>query len=565
MEGTVKSHISNNTYTTDLEKLEEDDMDETSELYMIPVSGHRIMVAPGKSIMKDGIAYCYVYVIKKDKVLCKLGVYEKKTETMPLFFDLSTFPEGSFCLFEEYEKNPSRLLEFEMTEPDAKTKTQSLQNVFDYLIDEFTKIPNKRERLKSAYKSLFSTYDTKKTVEKYKKIKPILKIISDAGKEDEPTDAFIRTLKTNAQDKPVFVMTLLALQRIFFIDFTFVAEYEMMDERDEYIKMKEDWPISNATKELEVDVNTFSILEPTVIVKNENNVVGEEADPDDLEADKPEDEDEADKPEDEPEAEDEPEQEAEPQAEAETQSEDEPQAEAEQEPKPFVGPLSVKSKTKPATISETEPFSMSDTQNVKVNKPPKSESGKRSSAPKESKAPSVPKASAPKESKPPSVPKVSAPKESKASSKAVYVPDEPLPAVGMYESPLSKASIQNIVARTKAHKSTSKLISDYKAGIMPSSQEDEKRLRSALVEMAASSLMKGKKKADTASILAEAVSKVKKNSSKEASLSTTLSKKKESANKPEPEPEPAPTVTLKQNRSIPAVKVKVRSRPDKVV
>ena len=185
MEGKVKSHISNNTYETDLETLEEDDMDETSELYMIPISGHNILVAPGKSMMKNGIAYCYVYVIKNDKVLCKLGVYEKKTDTMPLFFDISTFPEGSFCLFEDYEKNPSKLVEFKMVEPDEVAEVAEAEditqgntqgksknmNVFDYLMDEFAKIPNKRERLKSAYKSLFSTYETKKTIEKYKKIK----------------------------------------------------------------------------------------------------------------------------------------------------------------------------------------------------------------------------------------------------------------------------------------------------------------------------------------------------------------------------------------------------------
>jgi hypothetical protein len=138
MEGRVKSHISEKTYITNLETLEEEDANETSELYMIPISGHKIMVAPGKTIMEDGIAHCYVYVIKNEKVLCKLGVYEKKTETMPLFFDISTFPEGSFCLFEEFEKNPTKLLDFEMIETDAEPGTNAVetkrQNVFDFLI-----------------------------------------------------------------------------------------------------------------------------------------------------------------------------------------------------------------------------------------------------------------------------------------------------------------------------------------------------------------------------------------------------------------------------------------------
>jgi hypothetical protein len=287
MEGRVKSHISNKTYTTDIEKLEEEDINETSELYMIPISGHKIMVAPGKSNMDEdeGIAFCYVYVIKKEKVLCKLGVYEKKTETMPLFFDISTFPEGSFCLFEEYEKNPSKLVDFEMIEsletkanPTIRAPNVYGKNVFDYLTGEFTKIPEKKERIKGAYKSLYETYKSLINVDKEKKNKKmesILRTISEAGKDPEPKDTFLQTLKTNAQDKPVFVMTLLALQRVFLIDFTFVTDYESADEREEYKRMKEDWPISNATKELEVDMNTYTILDPNFVMKD-TDVIPEE-------------------------------------------------------------------------------------------------------------------------------------------------------------------------------------------------------------------------------------------------------------------------------------------------
>jgi len=351
MEGRVKSHISNKTYITNLEMLEEEDVDAMSELYIIPISGHKILVAPGISIMDDGIAYCYVYVIHGEMVVCKLGVYEKKTDSMPAFFDLSTFPEGSFCLFEEYETNPTRLMELKMQENEpeiAETKktekAKEAKNIFDFLIEEFAKIPNKRERLKSAYKSLFVTYESKKTIEKYKKMKPILKIILEAGKEAEPTDAFIQTLKTNAQDKPVFVMTLLALERVFFIEFTFVTEYEMTDEREEYIKMKEDWPISNATKDLEIDVNTYSILDPNYIPKNANE---EMVEPDTFAV-----EGEA-----EPESESEsvPEKEIEVQAVEEEEAETEAETEAE-EPEEIVKPL-VKSKAKPATIYESVPLS----------------------------------------------------------------------------------------------------------------------------------------------------------------------------------------------------------------
>lgn len=98
MESKVKSHISNKTYSTKLDTIEEDDKDLKTELYMLPISGHKLMVAPGKSRMSEnGIAFCYVYVIQREKVVTKLGVYEKKSDSMPLIFDISTFPEGSFC------------------------------------------------------------------------------------------------------------------------------------------------------------------------------------------------------------------------------------------------------------------------------------------------------------------------------------------------------------------------------------------------------------------------------------------------------------------------------------
>ena len=524
MEGRVKSHISNKTYTTDLEILEEEDVDQTSELYLIPISGHKIMVAPGKSIMENGIAYCYVYVIKDDKVLCKLGIYEKKTETMPLFFDISTFPEGSFCLFEEYEKNPSKLLDFEIVESMVKTKMT--KNVFDVLIEGFEKIPNKRERIKSAYKSLFSIYETKKGMEKYKKMKIILKLISDAGKISEtdkeapPTDVFIRTLKTNAADDTsgsLFVMSLLALQFVFLIEFSFLTDNE------ELKSMKLDWSIKNATHLIEVDVESQGIVVTPEVQDSEN----EDEDADEKEADVQEEEAEA-----EAESQIEVEKELDAEAEQEAKFEDKSEVEAEDEPTetvesfPNLSKSKTKPKSRPSTIPENKSLSMNKAETVKSKKStPKNLETTESLSKKKSE-------SVPKESKAASVPK---------ESKAVYVPDEPMPSVGTYVSPLSKANIQSIVARTKSHKSTAKLIQDFQAGIEPSTPEDEKRLRSALVEMASAKLMKASKRgSDPASVLASAVSKLK-------------------ANKPEPASEPS--VTLKKNRSIPAVKIK--SKTDK--
>jgi hypothetical protein len=151
-----------------------------------------------------------------------LGVYEKKTDTMPLFFDLSTFPEGAFCLFEEFEKNPSKLMDFVMS--DEKT-------VFDFLIESFPALEEKKKTLKAAYRSLYELL-SKEENKKDKEMKPILKVISEASKEETPTDAFLYTLKDAVNNEKTFVYTVLALQYVFKIEIKLktdngvIAEYE---------------------------------------------------------------------------------------------------------------------------------------------------------------------------------------------------------------------------------------------------------------------------------------------------------------------------------------------------
>lgn len=248
MESRVKSHISNKTYISQLEKIEDDDVDAKTECYRLPISGHDIMVAPGKSIMENGIAYCYVYAIQQEKVMTKLGVYEKKTDTMPIFFDLSTFPEGSFCLFEEFEKNPSRLIDLEISEGAENL------NIFDYLIHEvYPKIDNPKERLKNAYRSLYGLYTTvKKTNEKEaKQIAPIIKIIKEATEKDK----FLYTLKENAKEKKTFVLTLLALQHVFLVKFEFITDSDL------YQEILELWPIKDINETVYVDVNSYEKVE----------------------------------------------------------------------------------------------------------------------------------------------------------------------------------------------------------------------------------------------------------------------------------------------------------------
>lgn len=246
MESKVKSHISNKTYLSNLDMIEEEDKDLKSELYMIPISGNKIMVAPGKSRMdENGIASCYVYVIQREKVISKLGVYEKKTDSMPLIFDISTFPEGSFCLFEEFEKNPSKLLDFVMKEE---------KTVFDFLIEEFPKIEDKKKTLKTAYRTLFEL-KSKEENKKDKEITPILKVISTASKEDSPTDAFLYTLKDAVTNEKTFIYTLLALQYIFKI------EFRMNTDNGFYQDILQRWAIQDATSTIDVDIESYGIIE----------------------------------------------------------------------------------------------------------------------------------------------------------------------------------------------------------------------------------------------------------------------------------------------------------------
>jgi hypothetical protein len=274
MEGRVKSHISNKTYITKLETIEDEDKDLKTELYMLPISGNKIMVAPGKSRMDEsGIAFCYVYVIQRDKVVTKLGVYEKKSDSMPLIFDISTFPEGSFCLFEEFEKNPSKLLEFVMTQE---------KTVFDFLIDEFSKIEDKRKVVKSAYKTIYETF-LKEENKNDKEMKPIMKVISAATKDkDSPvTDEFLYTLHDGASDKTVFVYTLLALQHVFNTEFRFKTDNE------KYLDIAARWKIQDPNTTLDVDVDTYEIVKSAEVNLDKFTPIPEESEPSDETTEEP--------------------------------------------------------------------------------------------------------------------------------------------------------------------------------------------------------------------------------------------------------------------------------------
>ena len=241
----VKSRISNKTYTTSLELLEPEDRDVDSELYQITISDRDFLIAPGKNRMEDGISYGYAYAIRQNKVACKLGVYEKKTDKMPLIFDLSMFPEGSMCLFDEYSKNPSLLMGLEMS---------NIQTIFDTLIPLYAKLPDKTKQLKQAYRQLLDLYNK----EKDKEMKPILAAISAASKKED-TDLLTQLQERLADPKTSgprqFVQTMLALQ------FVFQIEFQLRTEEPELLEIIARWKIEKPTRTIEVDVYTQQMIE----------------------------------------------------------------------------------------------------------------------------------------------------------------------------------------------------------------------------------------------------------------------------------------------------------------
>ena len=108
-------------YDTLVDELEESDYELKSELYKVTVFNKVIHISPG-NVIKDerhaSLYYCYVYVIIKERVKAKLGVYEKIIEgkDIPKQFDLSEFDEGTMLVFDDYYTEPKRLNEFEIVE-----------------------------------------------------------------------------------------------------------------------------------------------------------------------------------------------------------------------------------------------------------------------------------------------------------------------------------------------------------------------------------------------------------------------------------------------------------------
>ena len=154
----VDSRISSKTYKTNVDELEPNDQNIKSELYEVSIFNHTLKIAPGLVIQEDNLSYCYVYAIKNNKVVKKIGVYEKMDDSSDLF-DLSTFSEGSLCLFDVYEKNPSLILELEDTK-----ETKVVEDAFDFILTKINdEDPDKKVELtKKAYKEILLLLTSKK-------------------------------------------------------------------------------------------------------------------------------------------------------------------------------------------------------------------------------------------------------------------------------------------------------------------------------------------------------------------------------------------------------------------
>jgi hypothetical protein len=165
----VKSQITDKVYEVSLDDLDEEDEAFESQLYRVNVFGKNLLIAPGKPI-KDtriqGLVYFYVYVIKNEKVVAKLGVYEITTSKTEEIYDLTTFPDGGLLMFDVYYNKPLLITEFE--EIESTNTTVKGVNIFDYLAKErlvteantVSKIKEQNKRITSL-KISCTTYYTK--------------------------------------------------------------------------------------------------------------------------------------------------------------------------------------------------------------------------------------------------------------------------------------------------------------------------------------------------------------------------------------------------------------------
>jgi len=254
----VESRISSKTYKTNVDELEPNDQGLKSELYEVSIFNHLINISPGLVIKEDNLSYCYVYAIKNNKVSKKIGVYETLDES-PDVFDLSTFSEGSLCLFDVYERNPSLILELE----EVKSQKNVQDTVFDYLL---TKInddePDKKTALtKNSYKGILMILNEKKKVQEDENSRIITNLLNIIKKSISTKKYFNETtqdaIKKYAKDLNKKILSLIVSEPFLKVRFIFTKDDEVYDDSE-----FREWSIkTDITEYVIVSVDTFEVLE----------------------------------------------------------------------------------------------------------------------------------------------------------------------------------------------------------------------------------------------------------------------------------------------------------------
>jgi len=255
----VDSRISSKTYKTNVDELEPNDQNLKSELYEVSIFNHVIKIAPGLVIQEDNLSYCYVYAIKNNKVVKKIGVYELLDDKSQDVFDLSTFSEGSLCLFDVYERNPSLILELEEVKEESKDK----DTVFDYLL---TKInddePDKKIALtKNSYKGILLVLTQKKKVQEDENSRIITNLLNLIKKSIETKKYFNETtqeaIKKYAKDLNKKILSLIVSEPFLKVRFIFTKDDEAYDDSE-----FREWSIkTEITEYVIVSVDTFEVVE----------------------------------------------------------------------------------------------------------------------------------------------------------------------------------------------------------------------------------------------------------------------------------------------------------------
>jgi len=251
----VDSRITSKTYKTNVDELEPNDQNLKSDLYEVSIFNHLLKIAPGLVIQEDNLSYCYVYAIKNNKVVKKIGVYEKIEDDSDMF-DLSTFSEGSLCLFDVYEKNPSLILELEDTE------TKSIrEDVFDFILTKINdEEPEKKVELtKMSYKQILSILTSKKKEdsEDNKIITNLLNLIKKTiGDKKYYGEATQDKIKKYATDDKKKMLSLIVTEPFFGLRFIFTKNGEPIDDSEFRV-----WSIKSEIKEYVIVSENFEVIE----------------------------------------------------------------------------------------------------------------------------------------------------------------------------------------------------------------------------------------------------------------------------------------------------------------